>query len=110
MIFPSMRGGLYRCLRILRGSFGVHVGLGTRPFSRGGAQPAAHDLRRSTRGAALSGRGARWDSFLRTFRDRLASGPVELLWTWYFGFMTQMFCRRIGLKPRLDLRNDARLE
>ena len=40
MASPSMRGGIYRCLRALRGSFIVHVGLGARALSSGGVQPS----------------------------------------------------------------------
>ena len=71
---------------------------------------AVRDPRHAGSAAQCMARGARRASSLRAFHDRHASGPVELLWTWYFGFMTQMFCRRIRLKPRLDSRNYARLE
>ena len=60
MASPSVRGGLYRCSRTLGRPFIVHVGLGARTSSSGGAQEAAaHHARRATCGARRTTRGAR---------------------------------------------------
>ena len=64
-----MGEGIYRCLGALEGPFFVHVGLGSRMPSSGGArrarrtksgaQRAARGARRKGRGARVTGRGAR---------------------------------------------------
>ena len=85
MASPSVREGLYRCSRALGRSFVVHVGLGARTSSSGGAQGAvAHQARRTPRGARRA--VSSW-----AFRDRRPLGPVELLRASHLGFMTRMY-------------------
>ena len=61
MAFPSMGEGIYRCLGALKGPFFVHVGLGMRVASSGGARRARRTkscAQRAARGSSSAARGS----------------------------------------------------